>query len=312
MHGAVFNQLVLTVRIQPETPLLIKSRGDASILEPLLADMQFVRIHRNGQEEPFLPGSSVRGPLRSHAERLVRTVKAEQACSPVATGGQGVSSIPSSCARNVGRNADPAVAYQRSCYTCRLFGNTVIASRVRFSDFFADPERPVLLQYRTSVAIDRVLGTSMNPFDMEVASDGAFVGTITLRNFTLGQLGLLGAALLDLNDGIIALGFGKSRGLGRVRLTFNGRLRLLGPRAVQFSAGDLPGVELLADHNTRARYFPHLSGKATPSESRTLKVPFSLDRTGLGVEASLEHDQVVQLFELAAPLWVEEVGRRAG
>ena len=142
MHGAVFNQLVLTVRIQPETPLLIKSGGDASYSRTC------PRRHAVRPHPPERPGGAVparlvrRGPLRSHAERLVRTVKAEQACSPVATGGQGVSSIPSSCARNVGRNADPAVAYQRSCYTCRLFGNTVIASRVRFSDFFADPEAP--------------------------------------------------------------------------------------------------------------------------------------------------------------------------
>src|SRR5690606_2146679 len=190
---------------------------------------------------------------------------------------------------------DPAQAYQRSCYTCRLFGNTRLASRVRFSDFFADPERPVLLQYRPSVAIDRVLGTSVNPFDMEVATDGAFVGTITLRNFTLGQLGLLGAALLDLNDGIIALGFGKSRGLGRVRLTFDGHLRLLGPRALDVSPAELPGVELLADDRTRARYFPHVTGEAHASRSTVLQVPFSLARKGLGMEATLGHEQVVQL-----------------
>lgn len=310
MHGALWNELLLSVQLRPETPLLIKAGGDASIVEPVLADMQFVRTQRNGHEEPFIPGSSLRGPLRAHTEKLVRTIRADAACAIVNTAGKKIATLQPPCTH--GRKGDhparhgddPARVYRSSCYVCRLFGNTQLASRVRFSDLFMDPERPVLLETRSGVAIDRVTGAvGVGPFELEVASDGVFHGTVTLRNFTLGQLGLLAAAWLDLQDGIVTLGYGKSRGLGRVRAEFSGRLRLLGPRAGSIPPQTLAGVEALADETTRERYFPDWAGGSV------MEVPFTFEQRRLHSEASLDHDALIRLFEQAAPRWVEEVER---
>lgn len=301
MHGALWNELELAISLRPETPLLIKAGGDASIVEPVLADMQFVRTHRNGQEEPFIPGSSLRGPLRAHAEKLVRAVRPTQACAIVSTSRQRQGTLYPSCTADKGQ-LDPVQAYRMSCYVCRLFGNTQLASRVRFSDLYTDPERPALLETRTSVAIDRVTGAvGKGPFAMEVASDGIFHGTMTLRNFTLGQLGLLAAAWLDLQDGVVSLGYGKSRGLGRVKVEFQGRLRLFGPQALKLPPQTLAGAEALADPATRERYFPGWAGRST------LEVPYSFEQRHLTIEAQLDHTAVTRLFEQAAPLWMEEV-----
>lgn len=304
MHGALWNELELVVRLRPDTPLLIKAGGDASIVEPVLADMQLVRAHRNGQEEPFIPGSSLRGPLRAHAEKLVRAIRPSQACAVIDTSRENRGTLRKSCVVTIGGGSDPVRAYHASCYVCRLFGNTHVASRVRFSDLFTDPEQPTLLATRASVAIDRVTGAvGKGPFEMEVASDGIFQGTVTLRNFTLGQLGLFAAVWLDLQDGMISLGYGKSRGLGRVKVEFAGRLRLFGPQALALPPRTLAGVEALADPVTRERYFPGNPG------SSTVEVPFTFERRRLALEASPNHDAVTQLFEQVAPLWVEEVER---
>ncbi|OYT68262.1 MAG: hypothetical protein CFK48_12135, partial [Armatimonadetes bacterium CP1_7O] len=78
MHGRLYNQLELEIAIIPQTPLLIKSGQKASI-DPALPDMQFVRTRRrlpDGEvdEVVYIPGSSLRGVVRAHAERLLRTL----------------------------------------------------------------------------------------------------------------------------------------------------------------------------------------------------------------------------------------------
>ena len=78
MHKRLLNEAILEVAIQPQGPILIKA-GDKGA-DPTLPDMEFVRT--NGQ--PYLPGSSLKGVIRSHCERLARTVGGEaMACDPL-------------------------------------------------------------------------------------------------------------------------------------------------------------------------------------------------------------------------------------
>jgi CRISPR/Cas system CSM-associated protein Csm3 (group 7 of RAMP superfamily) len=79
-----------------------------------------------------------------------------------------------------------------------------------------------MTETRTGVAIDRILGSvAHGPFDFEVVTRGAFATTIQLRNFEVWQLGLLALVLRDLEEGLIPIGFGKSRGLGDVEAKVN-------------------------------------------------------------------------------------------
>jgi len=227
MHGRLYNELSLEIAIMPQTPLLIKSGQKASI-DPALPDMQFVRTRRrlpNGEvsEVVYIPGSSLRGVIRAHAERLLRTLDEKYACYVEAK---------KFCLRQKGLKEDKEPAdrlYRESCYACKLFGNTGVASRVQMSDLH--PAVDPLRESRFGVAIDRITGAvAVGPFDLEVVTDARFEGRIVLRNFTVGQLGLLGAALLDIADGLVALGHAKSRGLGRVCIEFT--LQELYPEAV--------------------------------------------------------------------------------
>lgn len=247
MHGRLYNELRLTVSISPRTPLLIKS-GEKAGIDPSRPDMEFVRTHRRKDdgdtvETLYIPGSSFRGVLRAHAERLVRSVKEDGAC--IITG--------ENCLQkqgNKGSDLDGVQAYILSCFACKLFGNTGLASRLQVGDLYPGAAVP-LTETRYGVAIDRVTGAvAQGPFNLEIVTDGVFEGVLTLRNFTLGQLGLLSASLLDVADGYVALGHAKSRGLGRVSITFREAVF----RFSRDPQGKLLGVGQLAQEQVKSTY----------------------------------------------------------
>jgi CRISPR-associated protein Csm3 len=298
MHGRLYNELSLEIAIMPQTPLLIKSGQKASI-DPALPDMQFVRTRRRlpkGEvsEVVYIPGSSLRGVVRAHAERLLRTLNENYACL---LGTEGYCLDP----KKLGEEKSANTLYQKSCYACKLFGNTEIASRVQMSDLH--PAVDPLRESRFGVAIDRITGAvAVGPFDLEVVTDARFEGRLVLRNFTVGQLGLLGAALLDIADGLVALGHAKSRGLGRVCIEFT-RAEF---RFCQPADGKILGVGSLAPDNLKDAYkLPDGDALAVDSFQAT-------QRDALYYQArSNDNDQIRGWLSEAAPRWVQEV-QRAG
>lgn len=219
MHGVLLNQADLRFRLTPRTPLLVKSGSEgAAGLDPTAVDMQFVRTRsrREAEGQVYLPGASLRGVLRSYAEKLLRSVDEDAACDP---NRQECIRLAEKSSGKKSSDWDGPEAYRFACQACKVFGNTALASRLRISDLSL-VEQPVL-ETRFGVAIDRVTGAvAHGPFELETVTGGAFEGQLQLRNFTLGHLSLISAALLDLADGVVAMGYGKSRGLGRVRLQF--------------------------------------------------------------------------------------------
>ncbi|MGQ9658127.1 MAG: RAMP superfamily CRISPR-associated protein [Fimbriimonadales bacterium] len=295
MHGRLYNELSLKIAISPQTPLLIKSGQKASI-DPALPDMQFVRTRRRRadntiEEVVYIPGSSLRGVVRAHAERLLRTFNEDYACYVEAK---------KFCLRQKRLKEDKEPAnrlYRESCHACRLFGNTGVASRVQMSDLY--PVIEPLSETRFGVAINRITGAvAVGPFDLEVVTDARFEGRIVLRNFTVGQLGLLGASLLDIADGLVALGHAKSRGLGRVRIEFVcAKFRFCKP-----AENAILGVGELADHQVREAYSLPNNDRLPVSDLQATQ------RNALYCQAhSNDHKQIRRWLSEAAPRWVEEV-----
>lgn len=296
MHGRLYNELSLEIAIMPQTPLLIKSGQKASI-DPALPDMQFVRTRRRlpkdkVSEVVYIPGSSLRGVIRAHAERLLRTLNENYACL---LGTEGYCLNPKKLEKEKSAN----ILYQKSCYACKLFGNTEIASRVQISDLYPAPAIDPLRETRFGVAIDRITGAvAVGPFDLEVVTDARFEGRIVLRNFTVGQLGLLGAALLDIADGLVALGHAKSRGLGRVRLEFT-RAEF---RFCQSADGKILGVGSLAPDNLKEDY------KLPKDDALSVDGFQATTRDALYHQASSNSDeQIRDWLSKAAPRWAQEV-----
>ncbi len=241
MLKQLVNECVITLQIEPVGPILIKS-GVTTVSGP---DMAFVKVWRNGEEQVYLPGSSLKGVLRSHAERIARTLNPAAACNPFAK----VEEEASSCGqiferlKRINALPDPQddadrvnkVVYAYSCPMCKLFGSTWYAGRFATADAYVEGLMPQP-QQRDGVGLDRFTGGAAHAvkFDLEVITEGVFVTTLHLRNFELWQLGLVGFVLADLSEGLIRIGAAKSRGLGKVRGTIREvQLHFLGPQAPQ-------------------------------------------------------------------------------
>jgi CRISPR-associated RAMP protein (TIGR02581 family) len=300
MHKQLLNEAVLDLELTPNGPVLIKA-GETGGIDPTHPDMEFVRT----RGQVFLPGSSLKGVIRAHCERIMRTMQpgadrdGRGACDPLARG--------QSCSDRLERN-DRLVAhqkYQQSCGICRLFGNTVVASRVRFTD--ALPVSEIRVEERNGVAIDRVYGSvAVGPFNYEVATAGRFQTRIVFKNFTLGQLLLVGLALRDLDADRVALGFAKSRGLGSINIIWR-KLAIRYPLAAlkpqRLAAGDLSGVgALVGDQQIRDYGFP-------AADRISLPAGLTLTDDGWGtLHLEMEQaDQIVGLFRTLVPHWQEEL-----
>jgi CRISPR-associated RAMP protein (TIGR02581 family) len=223
MLKALVNELRLTLTVTPVEPILIRS-GVTSING---IDMGFVTTVRGGRSEPepYIPGTSLKGVVRSHAERIARSVDEAIVCNPLDNKTSCSQKHITEARRRRQSKETPLTtqdAYRSSCLACRLFGSLGFMGRVSIGDAYVDADARIpRAQVRDGVGIDRWTGGAYPraKFDFEVVSSGDFRSQWAIRNFELWQLGWLGHVLSDFKDEWMWIGAGKSRGLGRVRGT---------------------------------------------------------------------------------------------
>ena len=186
-----------------------------------------VIVDANGQ--PVLPGSSLKGKLRSTCEILSHALGLS-ACmlNRDASGIDCTSDInyysrvlrqTYQDALNQGLQARLKWIDNNTCDVCKLFGSAVQSSRLRLSDGTLK-EWASVMQVRDGVVIDRDSRTAVDnlKYDYEVVPPGSrFELCIDIENPTDSDLALLGAALFEWCAGSSIGGF-TSRGLGRFHL----------------------------------------------------------------------------------------------
>ena len=258
-------QADVTIEIEPVDPILIKS-GYATLDG---ADMVPVTTLRDGESVYYFPGTSLKGVLRSHFERIARTLRTGSVCLPYYfdAGRQG-SSIPVEeekesfgCGyRSRGDGPDPAsAAYADSCASCRTFGSLKFAGRFSIGDAYPLPDNRPTIESRNGVGIDRFTGGTVRGvlFDLQAVVGGRFKALIRLTNFELWQLAGLNLLLADLKDEMIAVGSGRSRGMGRIHADV-ASFRLSYLRTAQSqSLLSLGGIGQLATPAEREAYALH-------------------------------------------------------
>ena len=282
MHKRFVNHCTIDLTISPDGPILIKSGKEGA--DPTKPDMEFVETYHQGRRFVYLPGSSLKGAIRAHAERIVRTVGKEK--GP----GELWANDPLNDKYKYLEQKSPPDIYKLSSFTDRIFGNTSMASRIRIEDAYPE-SNSLKLEERNGVAIDRVFGSvAFGPFNYQVCTAGEFNTKIHLKNFTLAQLGLIGLVLRDLNEGWFGLGFAKSRGLGVVSVRLNSavvrypgciikddRIQLLGGKKT-WSATQLLGVgEFLAEEERSAYGFPRSDETKTPVKAASMDLGFGVE-----------------------------------
>jgi CRISPR-associated RAMP protein (TIGR02581 family) len=189
-------------------------------------DAPFIRDHG----VPFLPGSSLRGAMRSTLERMVRALWGPNACCALFTETHPEANSAPACwvaskekQDSVAQSQNGAAALLRSeanlCPVCQLFGSTLMAARLKVRD--ATLQTPTEPLRRDGVGIDRDTDTAADAikFDFEVLERGCnFDFHLELENATPTDQALLYILLKELEQGI-DIGGKKMRGLGRVKLT---------------------------------------------------------------------------------------------
>ena len=178
--------------------------------------------------QPVLPGSSLKGKLRSTCETLSHALGLS-ACmlNHDASGVKCTSDV--NYYHNVREEYQKALQAglqerlqwieEHTCDVCKLFGSPMQASRLWISDGTLT-EWASVVQVRDGVVIDRDSQTAVNglKYDYEVVPpDSQFELCIDLENPTDQDMALLGVALFEWHAGSSIGGF-TSRGLGRFHL----------------------------------------------------------------------------------------------
>jgi CRISPR/Cas system CSM-associated protein Csm3 (group 7 of RAMP superfamily) len=178
--------------------------------------------------------------IRAHGEAILRSFKEESVCNlfkakPKSSNHKGSRGRdknknqkveapgPIACSHRIEkRGSTPPQWYARSCPACKLFGSLVFGGRFNIWDAYATASVPS--EFRDSVCIDRFTGGSYGSgkFQFEVITSGVFETTLTIKNFEMWQLAWVMVILKDMADGLVPIGMGTSRGLGKIKLEILG------------------------------------------------------------------------------------------
>lgn len=221
----LLNECEIDLIIHSKGPLLIKT----GFIDAKGLDMNFVRTLRNGSEEIYIPGSSLKGLVRSHSEKIVRSLSnaSPKCCNPFEKENKNDHTM--ACSEkfkkrksDLHENILSAEIYADSCPICKIFGSTSQSSRFSIEDAYlvTPTDQESKRQQRDGIGIDRFTGGTAGgaKFEMEVFSFLEFNTKIYIRNFEVWHLGLLAYVLNDFQNGLARIGYGKSRGLGKFKI----------------------------------------------------------------------------------------------
>lgn len=178
--------------------------------------------------QPLIPGSTVRGALRRHLERLLAGLN-RQDLEPCGDHGtrdhQCVTAAPEVQARlasmiQSGSSPEELDGFLQGhlCPVCRLFGARMVPSRLRFPDLQPAPGGTIVLGARAGMGVDRITGAGHNRgvYQYEVVERGGTFGfTMIGENLDSEDLGMIGIALTEAAAEGIQIGGGRSHGVGR-------------------------------------------------------------------------------------------------
>jgi CRISPR-associated RAMP protein (TIGR02581 family) len=202
------NRLRITGELVAVTGVRVGMSAESAM--PTATDLPVIK-DANGR--PFIPGSSLRGAVRAHIERIVR------AFEPSVGNGRGaLDPIDVRKYNSLYDGKSEEQIFEVSSRVDQVFGSPKLASRVRFTDLplLTDGAEPEL---RDSVAIDREKESVANKYDFEAMPAGVrFALEIVAENLDDHELGLLLLGIRELERGNIRIGGFKGRGLGVVLL----------------------------------------------------------------------------------------------
>jgi len=190
------NRATVRIAISPRGPILIKSGQETA--DPTRPGMEFVRTrHAIHGDSVYLPGTSLKGAMRSQAERVLNGLGID-VCDPFKPSlcRSGPRQPPERGQRGGHRPPPPSsdAIFKVQCPACQTFGSLRVAGRCNVEDAYpwdgddgSATGEANATETRWQVGIDRLTGQAQGSalFDLEVAVAGAFHTRIHLENFAL-------------------------------------------------------------------------------------------------------------------------------
>lgn len=224
-HSILYRSIKLEFSLKAEEPLRIGAGRSPPLA---LTDLPVITININGEITPYIPGSSLKGTLRSVCELLVKSAGLD-------------SCMAGSCARekkvgdeNLLSLMDTAMrtnniqllltTLEKFCLICKIFGAGSYKAHIDFREAYPQKDT-VRTSIKSGIAINRRSGAVKRGalFQVEYVEPGAIFNTsIVMTNLPNYVVGLLLVALDMVNEGLFKLGGFKSKGFGKVSVIYLG------------------------------------------------------------------------------------------
>lgn len=236
--------ITINFDLQFNGPFLIHDATLAGLIgydhAPLLEKLPPANRDDKWRARPVLSGAGFRGVLRSHAERIARTLathavweinpdkrkdeflKACPACNPLQSNWQ---KPLANCDKLLSDHHDSTLTTHQEatdkhlCLACWLFGSTRRGSRLAIQDagmILENEEKRLPYKPQDFLAIDRFTGGGLEgaKFDALGLYAPRFHVCMHLENPADWELGWLTLVLRDLRDELVTFGFGAAKGYG--------------------------------------------------------------------------------------------------
>jgi len=184
-------------------------------------------VIKDKDNKPFIPGTSLKGVLRSYMERLLKTGCFENYTSCLITDTpcvdkNDVKKIKSNF-KNIDDNTIKKISveiYKNQCDVCKMFGGKAFASKIQINDCkLLNDNYKIEQRDGVSISRDTLTGVKGRKYNFEsVSSQTEFSFEMTIDNLEDKHKDLLKLIINVLKSGDLKVGGKTSAGLGAVQL----------------------------------------------------------------------------------------------
>ncbi len=216
MFHTFLNKIYIEGTVNAIKPVAVGSGKDefdpTEVKSPVLKDYK---------GNPVIPGSSLKGVLRSNIEMILRNDKSYKVCDifeKECVNENDYKKMKDSYKTDIRSFSEEL--YGKYCDVCKLFGGKHLASKIQFKDMMFIGDKP-FFEIRDGVGIDRDKGiySPGAKYNFEVVSAGTkFDFYMVLENIELKQFKVIDLIIFLLTSGDLCVGGKTSRGMGQIKL----------------------------------------------------------------------------------------------
>lgn len=212
------NKYIIIGTLVAETPLHI---GAGTLdFSPTAVDNPVIKDEKSN---PFIPGSSLKGVLRSFLERIVPAIYSKEeysSCNIISGSCIDDNFLKNIKSSNCSDEEKAITVYNKQCDVCKLFGGNAFASKIHIKDSKLIGDK-AYTQIRDGVAIDRdtLIAANRKKYNFEsVAAGTKFNFEMSIDNLEDKQKELVKILINYLENGEMKVGGKTSAGLGSIKL----------------------------------------------------------------------------------------------